>query len=124
VTLGHSDLYIQLHKSGVPTKLAETAAGVANHQGIPPVLPDILAAVIAAVNTRCDRVEARLEALQPAAGQGAVRGAGVNKNDVRMQIQSILDRHAETWQPSAGRGTRCSRRSRSATRLDNRVHRA
>jgi len=59
---GHSDLYIQLHKAGVPTALAETAANIQNHGGVPPGLLDILAAVVAAVNARCERLEARFDA--------------------------------------------------------------
>jgi hypothetical protein len=58
---GHSNLYVQLHKAGVPTALAETAANIHNHVGVPPGLLDILAAVIAAVNARCDRLEAQLD---------------------------------------------------------------
>lgn len=58
--MGHSDLYIQLHKAGVSTTLAEAAANVQQHAGIPPGLLDILAAVVAAVNARCERLEAQL----------------------------------------------------------------
>jgi hypothetical protein len=61
---GHSDLYVQLHKAGVPTALAETAANVQNHVGVPPGLLDILAAVVAAVNARCERLEVRLAAFE------------------------------------------------------------
>jgi hypothetical protein len=64
MTLGHSDLYIQLHKAGVAIPLAETAAAVANHSQIPPGLLDILAAVIAAVNARSDRLEAQIRAMR------------------------------------------------------------
>jgi len=59
---GHSNLYVQLHKAGVPTALAETAANIRHHAGIPPGLLDILAAVVAAVNARCERLEAQLDA--------------------------------------------------------------
>jgi hypothetical protein len=62
--VAHSNLYVELYRAGVPEPLAGEAARIANHADIPPGLLDILAAVIAAINVRCERLEQQLVELR------------------------------------------------------------